>query len=112
MEFIKAKASEFLVVAKSGKIENLGVARSALIWPGQSYVMAPSTQIEAEFAMTQESKDGIPLRFKGIVVYHIEKPEIAARRFDFSDGEGPKEINHLIENVSLGELRADLGNSH
>mgnify|MGYP002629967614 CR=1 FL=1 len=105
MEFVKAKPNEYLVVAKSGKIINLGVARSALIWPGQSFIMVPSTQIEAEFAMTQESKDGIPLRFKGIVVYHIDNPEIAAQRFDFSDEKGPQEINRLIGNVSLGELR-------
>ena len=105
MEFVKAKPNEYLVVAKSGKIKNLGVARSAMIWPGQSFIMIPSTQIEAQFAMTQESKDGIPLRFKGIVIYHIENPEIAAQRFDFSENKGLTDINNLIANVSLGELR-------
>lgn len=104
MEFVKAKPNEYLVVAKVGSIENIGVAGSKFIWPGQSSIMIPSTQIEAEFAMTQESKDGIALRFKGIVVYHIDKPEVAAQRFDFSD-DGPSEINHLLANVSLGELR-------
>ena len=99
MEFVKAKPNEYLVIARSGKIENLGVARSTFIWPGQSHIMVPSTQIEAHFAMTQESKDGIPLRFKGIAVYHIEHPEIAAQRFDFSEDNGPQEINHLISNV-------------
>ena len=105
MGFIKAKPNEYLVVAKSGKIKNLGVASNTFLWPGQSSIFVPSTQIEAEFAMTQETKDGIPLRFKGIVVYHIEHPEIAAKLFNFSDDNGPKEINHLISNVSLGELR-------
>ena len=105
MEFIKAKANEYLVVARSGTIKNLGVAQSTFIWPGQSCIMVPSTQIEAGFAMTQESRDGIPLRFKGIVVYHIERPEISAQRFNFSDNDGPEEINHLICNVALGELR-------
>jgi regulator of protease activity HflC (stomatin/prohibitin superfamily) len=55
--------------------------------------------------MTQETKDGIGLRFKGIVVYHIQNPEISAQRFDFSDNKGQEEINHLISNVCLGELR-------
>ena len=55
--------------------------------------------------MTQETKDGIGLRFKGIVIYFIEQPEIAAQRFDFSDKKGPQEINRLIANVCLGELR-------
>ena len=105
MEFVKAKPNEYLVVTKLGKIKNLGVARSAFLWPGQSHIMAPSTQIEAQFAMTQESKDGIALRFKGIVVYHIDHPEIAAQQFNFSEDNGPQEINHLIANVSLGELR-------
>ncbi|QSZ42171.1 hypothetical protein GJV85_08615 [Sulfurimonas aquatica] len=104
MEFVKAKPNEYLVVAKAGNIQSLGVAGSKFIWPGQSSIMIPSTQIEAEFAMTQESKDGIALRFKGIVVYHIDKPEVAAQRFDFSN-DGRAEINHLLANVSLGELR-------
>lgn len=105
MEFVKAKPNEYLVLAKSGKIKNLGIASSALLWPGQSHILVPSTQIEASFAMTQESKDGIGLRFKGIVVYHIENPEISAQRFDFSDNKGQEEINHLISNVCLGEVR-------
>jgi len=105
MEFVKAKPNEYLVLAKSGKIKNIGIASSALLWPGQSHILVPSTQIEASFAMTQESKDGIGLRFKGIVVYHIENPEISAQRFDFSDNKGQEEINHLIGNVCLGELR-------
>ena len=28
-------------------------------------------------------EDGIPLRFKGMVLYRISAPEIAASRFDF-----------------------------
>jgi hypothetical protein len=55
--------------------------------------------------MTQETKDGIALRFKGTVVYHISKPEISVQRFDFSQGKGQLELNHLIANVCLGELR-------
>ena len=105
MEFVKAKPNEYLVVAKSGKIRNLGIARSTFLWPGQSHILVPSTQIEADFAMTQETKDGIGLRFKGIVVYHIEQPELSSQGFDFSGDKGPQEINRLIANVCLGELR-------
>ncbi len=105
MEFVKAKPNEYLVITKSGEIKNLGIARSTFLWPGQSYIMVPSTQIEAQFAMTQETKDGIALRFKGIVVYHIQNPEVSAQRFDFSEVKGQEDINHLIGNVSLGELR-------
>jgi len=105
MAFIKSKPNEYLVAVKGGKITNLGVARSSFMWPGQSYILVPSTQIEAEFAMTQETSDGIALRFKGIVVYHISNPEIAAQKFDFSAEEGLAQINHFISNVSLGELR-------
>ena len=105
MAFIKSKPNEYLVGVKSGKITNLGVARSSFIWPGQSFILVPSTQIEAEFAMTQETSDGIALRFKGIVVYHIDRPEIAAQKFDFSAEDGPSQINHFISNVCLGELR-------
>lgn len=105
MEFVKANPNQYLVVAKNGKIKNLGVARSTFLWPGNSHILVPSTQIEAEFAMTQETKDGISLRFKGIVVYHISNPELSALKFDFSSEKGINEINRIIANVSLGELR-------
>ena len=105
MAFVKAKPNEYLVAVKSGKIINCGVAGSTYLWPGQSYMLVPSTQIEAEFAMTQETKDGIGLRFKGIVVYNIKTPEISAKNFNFSDHNGLVQINHLIANVCLGELR-------
>jgi hypothetical protein len=65
-----------------------------------------STQQETSFEMTQESLDGIPLRFKGIVVYRISVPEVAAKRFDFSKGRGHDEIKSMISHVCLGELRA------
>ena len=49
MAFIKANTSEYLVVGKKGKINNLGVAASAYIWPGWAYVRVPSVQQEAIF---------------------------------------------------------------
>jgi regulator of protease activity HflC (stomatin/prohibitin superfamily) len=56
--------------------------------------------------MTQESVDGIPLRFKGMVLYQISAPEIVASRFDFSSNQGQEEIKTMISHVCLGELRA------
>lgn len=105
MFFVKAKPNEYLVIGQRGKIKNRGAAASAFLRPGSTYVLIPSTQQEATFAMTQESKDGIPLRFKGIVIYRINDPETAARRFNFASGTGHKDINALISHVCLGELR-------
>src|SRR5262245_35352002 len=84
MRFVQANPNEYLVVARRGRINSRGVAGSAFLWPGSTYVRIPSTQQEAAFEMTQESKDSIPLRFKGIVIYRIVDPETAARRFDFT----------------------------
>jgi len=86
----KSKTNEYLVAVKSGNIKNLGIAGSTYLWPGQSHILVPSTQIAAEFAMTQETKDGIGLCFKGIVVYNIVSPEVSAQHFDFSSEDGPK----------------------
>ena len=60
--------------------------------------------------MPQETKDGIPLRFKGIVIYRVVKPEVAAALFDFSgesfSGEkGTAAMSALLKHNSLGELR-------
>jgi len=106
MPFVKANPNEFLVVGRRGKITNRGLAASAFLWPGSTFVLIPSTQQEATFEMTQESKDSIPLRFKGIVVYRITDPEAAARRFDFSRSNGHEQIKALLSHVCLGELRA------
>jgi hypothetical protein len=105
MLFVKAKPNEYLVVGQKGKITNRGAAASAFLWLGSTYVLIPSTQQEANFAMTQESKDGIPLRFKGIVIYRVSNPETAAKRFNFASKTGLEEINDLISHVCLGELR-------
>lgn len=106
MPFVKVNPNEYLVVGRGGKAVNYGTAIGTFLWPGATYVIIPSTQQEATFEMTQESVDGIPLRFKGIVVFRISTPEIAAKRFDFSKGCGHEEIKSMISHVCLGELRA------
>ena len=106
MPFKKASPSEYLVVGHEGKIINYGIAADAFIWPSWSYVRVPSNQQEAAFEMTQESQDGIPLRFKGIVIFRIVKPEVTARLFNFSNASGLQELRGLISHICLGELRA------
>jgi hypothetical protein len=104
--FVQANPSQFLLVGRGGKVVNLGVAASAYVWPGSAYVCIPSNQQEAAFEMTQESRDGIPLRFKGLVVYRVADPLAVARLFDFSSGDGHAGIKVLISQLCLGELRA------
>jgi SPFH domain/Band 7 family protein len=106
MPFVKVNPNEYLVVGRGGKASNYGTAIGKFLWPGTTYVIISSTQQETSFEMTQESLDGIPLRFKGIVVYRISVPEVAAKRFDFSKGRGHDEIKSMISHVCLGELRA------
>jgi flotillin len=106
MRFVKANPNEYLVVGRGGRITNRGVAASAFLWPGSTHVLIPSTQQEATFEMTQESKDSIPLRFKGIIIYRIVDPAAAARRFNFTNAKGHEQINDLLSHVCLGELRA------
>jgi len=106
MPFVKVNPNEYLVIGRGGKAFNYGTAAGKLLWPGTTFVIIPSTQQETSFEMTQESLDGIPLRFKGIIVYRISAPEIAAKRFDFSKRQGHEEIKTMISHVSLGELRA------
>jgi regulator of protease activity HflC (stomatin/prohibitin superfamily) len=106
MAFVTANPNEYLVVGRSGKVTNRGTGLRAFLWPGFVAVIVPSTKQETLFEMTQETVDGIPLRFKGIVVYRIVDPVAASASFNFSDGAGLEEINNLIKNICLGELRA------
>ena len=106
MPFITANPNEYLIVGHRGQIINRGVAARAFLWPGTPYVLLSSTQQEACFEMTQESRDGIPLRFKGIVVYRVVTPELSAQLFNFADGHGHDAIQSLLSHMCLGELRA------
>jgi hypothetical protein len=105
MPIVRTKPSEYLVVADAGKLVNRGVAASQFLWRRTGYVKVPGDQQEARFEMTQETRDGIPLRFKGIVILRIVRPEAAAQLFDFTSPEGLETMKALIGNACLGELR-------
>jgi hypothetical protein len=105
MRYVTSGPNEYLVLGRGGRIENRGTAASVFVWPGSTYVRVPATKQEARFDMTQETRDGIPLRFKGIVIYHVVDPVASATTFDFA-GPGTEAINTLIAHICLGELRA------
>jgi regulator of protease activity HflC (stomatin/prohibitin superfamily) len=104
---VKARPNEYLVVAHRGDLENRGIGGRAFLWPGSSHAFVVATKQEACFAMTQETKDGIPLRLKGTVVYRVIDPVQAMRHFDFTpDGAGHSATKDLINHLCLGYLRA------
>ena len=102
---VSAGPDQYLLVGRGGKLENRGSAVSAFLLPGAIHVLVPSTKQEAAFEFTQETKDGIPLRFKGIIIFRITDPVAAARQFDFSHGAGLAQVNTLLTHICLGELR-------
>ncbi len=105
MPSVKAGPNQYLLVGRKGTLENRGSAVSVFLRPGTIFVLVPSTKQEAAFEFTQETRDGIPLRFKGIVIYRIIDPGAAARLFDFSSGAGVGQISTLLTHICLGELR-------
>jgi hypothetical protein len=105
MPFVKAAPNEFLLTGRGGRLENRGSAVQAFLAPGTVWVVVPAAKQEAAFEFTQETKDGIPLRFKGIIVYRITDPIAAARQFDFTGRAGVQRITSLLTDVVLGELR-------
>lgn len=105
MPFVRAGPNAFLLVGRHGQLENRGSALQVWLRPGTIYVLVPGTKQEAAFEFTQETRDGIPLRFKGSFVYRITDPGAAARLFDFATGDGLAQITTLLTHVCLGELR-------
>ncbi len=105
MPVVKAGPSQYLLVGRHGTLENRGSAVQAVLRPGTIYVLVPGSKQEASFEFTQETKDGIPLRFKGTFIYRIVDPVAAARLFDFGTGGGVREITSFLTHVCLGELR-------
>jgi regulator of protease activity HflC (stomatin/prohibitin superfamily) len=105
MPFVRALPNQYLLAGRGGRLENRGSAVNVFLWPGTVHVLVPSTKQEAAFQFTQETRDGIPLRFKGIVVYRITDPVAAARAFDLRRGAETEQINTLLTHICLGELR-------
>lgn len=111
MPFVKAGPNQYLVIGRGGAVESRGSAVQTYLRPGTVYALVPGSKQEAAFELTQETKDGIPLRFKGIVVYRVTDPVAAARLFDFGPGgpaagaTGLAQITALLTHVCLGELR-------
>lgn len=105
MPIVRTKPSEFLVVAERGRLASLGAAASRWLPRRTAWVKVPGEQQEARFEMTQETRDGIPLRFKGSAVLRIVRPEAAAGLFDFTRPEGLEAMKTLASNACLGELR-------
>ncbi len=105
MPVVRAGPNQYLLVGRRGKLENRGSAVQAVLFPGAIYVLVPATKQEATFEFTQETKDGIPLRFKGVIIYRITDPAAAARLFDFGSKNGLGQITTLLTHVCLGELR-------
>jgi len=102
---VRAGPNEYLLVGRRGVLENRGSAVTVWLRPGTIYVLVPSTKQEAAFEFTQETKDGVPLRFKGTFIYRIDDPTAAATMFDFSRGHGIDQITILLTHVTFGELR-------
>jgi len=105
MPIVRTKPSEFLVVAERGTRANRGAAASRWVPRRTAWVKVPGDQQETRFEMTQETRDGIPLRCKGSAVLRIVRPEAAAQLFDFSTGDGLATLKTLAANACLGELR-------
>jgi SPFH domain / Band 7 family len=105
MPVVRAGPNEYLLVGRRGVLENRGSAVQAILRPGTIYVLVPNTKQEAAFEFTQETKDGVPLRFKGTFIYRVDKPVAAAAMFDFTAGKGTAQITTLLTHVCYGELR-------
>jgi hypothetical protein len=102
---VRAGPNEYLLVGRKGVLENRGSALTTYLRPGTIYVLVPSTKQEAAFEFTQETKDGVPLRFKGTFIYRVADPVAAASMFDFTAGDGTTQITTLLTHVCYGQLR-------
>lgn len=103
---VTAMPNECLIVMQGGQAINKGNGSSARLWDWDSYALVPTNAIEYTFQMHQETSDGISLRFKGIVIYRIIDPVLAATLFRFQFPEDVKSLSQAIGDVCLGELRA------
>jgi hypothetical protein len=103
--FVRALPNQYLLAGRGGRLVNRGSAVQVFLWPGTVHVLVPSTKQEATFEFSQETKDGIPLRFKGLVLYRITDPIAAARAFELRRGAETAQINALLTHIALGELR-------
>lgn len=105
MRFAKSGPNERLVVGKHSRVISAGTAASVFVGPGATCVRVPARRQEARFETTQETRDGIPLGFKGVVIYRVADPVAAATILNFT-GAGLEEIRAMISHICVGGLRA------
>jgi hypothetical protein len=106
MPLVRANPNQYLLAGRGGRLENRGSAVQSYLLPGTVFVLVPADKQEASFEFTQETRDGIPLRFKGIVIFRVSEPLVAAARFNFvKPGLGINQVSELLTHVVLGELR-------
>jgi hypothetical protein len=104
--FVRANPNQYLLVGRRGHLENRGSAVQSYLLPGTVSVLVPADKQEASFEFTQETRDGIPLRFKGSVIFRVSEPLLVAQRFNFVKvGLGVAQISELLVHVVLAELR-------
>ena len=106
MAIVRAGPNQYLLVGRKGVLENRGSAVQVFLRPGTIYVLVPSTKQEAAFEFTQETKDGIPLRFKGTVHLPDHRPRGGGQPCSTSAAAtADRQITTLLTHVCLGELR-------
>jgi len=102
---VKSNANEYLLIGKKGELYNKGRSTFSFLFPGINATIVPATEQKTSFSLTQESEDGISLGFKGIVIYHIEYPEVTALKFDFNSKNGIFDLNDMINEICYCEIR-------
>ena len=102
---VKAHSNESLILIRKGKYTNLGIGVSCKVFRNDNYAIVPVTNVQTDFQMEQQSLDGITLKFKGIVVFRIVKPESACLNFNFAAESGIQDVSQTIRNLCLGNLR-------
>ena len=103
MAIVRAGPNQYLLVGRHGTLENRGSAVQVFLRPGTIHLLVPSTKQEAAFEFTQETRDGIPLRFKGTVHVPHHRPRRGGEAVRLQPGDaGISQITTYLTHVCLG----------
>lgn len=111
--FVAARASEYLVVVRDGRVDTQRSGQGARVfkWPSTQVTIVPTTLHRIEFTADQITKERVGVQVAGLAVFRIAEPLLAYRVLDFAHGEAATEkLAATMREMFVGAARRLIAN--
>ena len=108
---VSAKASEYLIKIRKGKVVKHGPGLSVFLWPGDTCTILPTSIQRTTFTADQITSEKVGVAVTGIAVYRVADPLLAFRMLDFSEEMASMEhLSLILRDMFIGAARRLVAN--